>query len=1250
MKPLVLKMSAFCSYAGCTSIDFTKFGEHGLFLIAGETGAGKTTIFDAIIYALFGECSRPAKSLRAVNADRRTETYVEFSFCYAGQKYTVKRNPEYERPRLRGEGVTTQGASVQLTLPDGKQLTQEKVVKSKIIEIFGINGTQFSQIMMLQQGQFRKLLDSDTKTRREIFRSIFRTEKYEAIQDKIAKMLASEQTGNDKEKSKQDEACKKVVLSSDSQYLNAWMPFQKECIHAEEAMDVLTNIVNDDKNLRNQVNSEIERIDSALEMLAAQINTAESMHQKELQHVALTKQLDDQKINVRALLNNLETLKLKQPEIDNILAEIAVRKEQLPKYDLFDQKNASIDKIEGKYKEETGLCLKLEEELEAIAKKLEDVQSALVSLSDIDARRIKLQHALEDSNHKKDKLSQIGGAYEHIKQLEEKLSTLNQELKDYDARIEKEKLNLQILNDEVETLAGCALRLRQLEEQHKDLTRELEDLTALIDQLNKLKVVIQKIDDFTHQCALVEKDKCEKEQALTALKDEKEAKSGAEALTVDLSAKIEQCEKRQKEVERLERALDDVYKKEWMHKDACDDYLDKSKLYESLNHQFIQIEKLIRDDKAGFLAQSLEEGKPCPVCGSTHHPFPAQRAQKVPDELEFRELEIKRKAAQVALDESVQKAASAKAEFEAARNQLHENLCSLLHCEDCTDVKTALDHFAITLKTEHEDFTKRYEDATAQKERFDALKALIHEAELDLSKLTEELLNYKNEVSGKQAERDTMRIQITDAAQKLGISCEEDGLDKSIQARCEQTQMDLKAVDEKMTACSHKLERAEMLSQQLIPQAKKTLDQLQNNKNDKVSVFVSEESKRKTLLDSLLRESKACLGQDVSFELLGISLKKALMASEDEIKSIQANLDNENERLTYKNGLEKSKAELLIQTNEKTDTRQKVRESVASLKATLESSRKEIDALRNELDCDSYEIAKQKIESLQQKSNQLQLNIKNAELSYQEGLTLCSNFEAQIKQLADEIAKTPAIDLDQLKLQQNELKNQKGIKKDHYDQVTSRYTTNCDSLETLKAGAAALSKNKKRWLALNSLNDLFSGKLPGNKINLETWVQMAYFDRVLDFANIRFYNMTNHQYLLKRREEPKGGNGQSGLELNVVDIFANEKERLANTLSGGESFLASLALALGLSDEIQQTTGGIQLDSLFVDEGFGTLDPETLSRAMKALVDLQGGKRLVGIISHVEGLDKKIGNQLKVEKDALHGSIVRTIIDAEVKH
>ena len=189
MKPKKLIISAFGPYADRTELDFTKLGSGGLYLITGDTGAGKTTIFDAITFALYGEASgeiRTGEMFRSKYAAPEVRTFVELTFAHQGKDYMVKRNPEYDRPKERGQGMTRERANAELIFPDGRQpVTKSTEVTKAVTELLGLDQKQFRQIAMIAQGDFQKLLLAETADRSEIFRKMFHTEIYQELQNRL---------------------------------------------------------------------------------------------------------------------------------------------------------------------------------------------------------------------------------------------------------------------------------------------------------------------------------------------------------------------------------------------------------------------------------------------------------------------------------------------------------------------------------------------------------------------------------------------------------------------------------------------------------------------------------------------------------------------------------------------------------------------------------------------------------------------------------------------------------------------------------------------------------------------------------------------------------------------------------------------------------------------------------------------------------------------------------------------------------
>ena len=202
----------------------------------------------------------------------------------------------------------------------------------------------------------------------------------------------------------------------------------------------------------------------------------------------------------------------------------------------------------------------------------------------------------------------------------------------------------------------------------------------------------------------------------------------------------------------------------------------------------------------------------------------------------------------------------------------------------------------------------------------------------------------------------------------------------------------------------------------------------------------------------------------------------------------------------------------------------------------------------------------------------------------------------------------------------------------------ARLDSNTRHIAKIRTEVKNLAALEEQEIWVKALSDTANGMIASKeRITLETYIQMSYFERIIARANTRLMVMSGGQYELCRRKEAGDKRIQSGLDLDVVDHY-NGTVRSVKTLSGGESFKASLSLALGLSDEVQSSVGGVQIDTMFVDEGFGSLDEESLQQAVRALAELTKGDRLVGIISHVSELKEKIDKQIVITKDPVGGS------------
>jgi exonuclease SbcC len=300
-------------------------------------------------------------------------------------------------------------------------------------------------------------------------------------------------------------------------------------------------------------------------------------------------------------------------------------------------------------------------------------------------------------------------------------------------------------------------------------------------------------------------------------------------------------------------------------------------------------------------------------------------------------------------------------------------------------------------------------------------------------------------------------------------------------------------------------------------------------------------------------------------------------------------------------------------------------------------------SLAEKLSFESKAAAHAEIARLQGNLTRMQQALQQAENGHARCDKELTALAAQVMQLTAQLEEMPRLDTTLLHDQKQELTRRKTHLSDQIQKLRTGITFNTTARDHIRSKEQELSRidEKMRWL--RALSNTANGQIPGKeKIMLETYIQTTYFDRIIARANVRLMKMTGGQYDLKRRRTALNNQSQSGLELDVVDHY-NGTERSVKTLSGGESFKASLALALGLSDEVQMSTG-IRLDTLFVDEGFGSLDPESLEQAYRTLAGLTEGNRLVGIISHVSELKEKIDRQILVTKAKTGGSHARIIV------
>ena len=404
MRPIRIEMSAFGPYAGKQTVEMNRLGTSGIYLITGDTGAGKTTIFDAIVFALYGTASSDRRSgdmLRSRYAEPDTPTEVKLVFAYRNKEYEIRRNPTYQRPKLRGEGMTQENASAELRLPGGEILTRTGEVDEKIREILGMTRDQFMQIAMIAQGDFLKLLLAKTEERRKIFSSIFRTGRYARLEERLKQEARQarktyddlvREIGFEQERARLPEGTDRSGLR-DEEYLQAIEKFRDEAgIRLEEG------------------EKKQELLRGELDALAARILAAEEQEKRKKTLEETRQQWTKLQAAAEQRKQELEAARSREPEAKEKEARLHVEQDRLQQYDRLEELKQQKTEAEKKQASDEAARKKLEEGRKSLTQQIQDCR-----------QKIKEKEALVGKaaalSGEKERLRSQGAEYNELKTL-----------------------------------------------------------------------------------------------------------------------------------------------------------------------------------------------------------------------------------------------------------------------------------------------------------------------------------------------------------------------------------------------------------------------------------------------------------------------------------------------------------------------------------------------------------------------------------------------------------------------------------------------------------------------------------------------------------------------------------------------------------------------------------------------------------------------------------------------------------------
>lgn len=1189
MRPVKLTLSAFGPYAGRTVLELDRLGESGLYLITGDTGAGKTTIFDAITFALYGEASgdnRDAEMFRSKYAEPETPTEVELVFFCGGKEYTVRRSPEYQRPKSRGEGFTVRKADAELVYPDGHTVTRTRDVTDAVRDILGIDRKQFRQIAMIAQGDFLKLLLAPTEERKAIFRQIFKTEPYRRLQEELKSEAAT-----------LSRRCGEIKLSV-RQYIDGIQCGENEALEsglqdakadrmpAADIMELISDIISGDEQCSVEMQFEIDALEGQIRDIHARLQQAERYEQLRVSLAGREKELAEK---IAALEKAEETL--------------GAEREKAPLREAMDREQLQLEARLPDYSR-----------LETLRQERDNLASALENdINGLKITRDRLDGKREDITHLKAERESLAGAGELSQRLIGEKNKVEAE-----ANMLSEYLSCRKRLEKADSELRSADKQRSVQLLNRSRLDELRRNIAVAEaELGLYKELEQKKSDFSKTESKLEsisdsifEKKKEREKAETELSKCRTELAGLQNPDAEKEKFTSQKNETERHLQSLRRLKDDIGELDALShvlESKQRDFLAASQAAHRTREDYATRQEAFLAEQAGILAATLRANEPCPVCGSEEHPKPAERSGRAPTEEELKALSSANDKAQERLRSLSGECAAAKAGKESKENDILERLPELTGAGSISAVRPMLS--GLIAKDEGEiGILEELADAANKKMlRKHQLESMLPELESITDRLGREQTGLEKQRSAAEAARDSLHERLSELAAQLKFNSGGEA------------ESELHAMRENRERMAGEIENAENCFRSCregYAAAESACSQTQTRLRAETMSGVSDED-----FDRIAGEK---LGE--------ITLKITELA--EKITEAQKSADRKQETDELINAAENEIRTL-------TDATDRLNEAVHFNSAKLQSMRQSEDELASTLPFGSRSGAEKRLAELRNYTRSMKEALELAEREHEELNNAVSSARGEISGIKTQLEAAPEIDPEAEAAEQRYAEGRRNELRRRKQLVDSRLHANRAAAGGIKERSAELVKLESRYQWIRALSDTANGNVAGKeKIALETYVQMNYFDRIISRANTRLMVMSGGQYELRRRAEAADLRSQSGLELDVVDHY-NGTERSVKTLSGGESFKASLSLALGLSDEIQASAGGVKLDTMFVDEGFGSLDEESLDQAMRALSGLTEGNRLVGIISHVSELKTRIDKQIIVTKEKSGGSRVR---------
>ena len=1071
MKPIQLTMQAFGSYGKKTVIDFTK-PDQNLFLITGDTGSGKTTIFDAIVFALYGEASsvvnrKNGAELQSQFVAASVEPFVELVFSEKeGSEdvhYTVRRVPKHVRPLKRGTGLKEESGSVSLIMSDGTEYPSKETDR-KLEEIVGLTKNQFMQVAMIAQGEFMALLRAKSDDKKVIFRKLFNTELYQNIVDELAKRRKDK----DRKIAQIKTAC------------------QTEVGH----ILVPKLVTADDAETDQEQNGAADQIADE----CRDANKLQELKERILKSERLS--LPDMEALLQTLVSVSEWTKDKVQQSESETSQL---------YKVYLLKRDAVTKA--------GQLLERYKELEDAEKELGECEAIKPLMQEWQQCMRQIEDAYDILTLWK-QYQEVSGQLETARQA---LAANEQALPEQKMACEQAAVQLQQAKKVQEQA------LMDFSEVKTHVENDLEAFSKMAEAKRKVLTARTKVDEAGKQARIAEESLSDLESNEKRWQTQVELLSDTDSRMIILQGKQRDIEGIGADFESWKDEEKECFSQQRCAEEADKVYADAKDRFNKENTAYIQAYNDFLDAQAGFLAEKLQRGEPCPVCGSTIHPHPHQAEKSALTKEELNILSESVRELQEGQAAAAKKAGEAKAMLDAKE-------------KNCIQI---------------------------------------------WEKLRQKVIAYSRDEMG---ELDSEEIQGLIETWKKALKDEEKQLQKDKNQLQQLKKWLTKAAKDKEELTAQKNKADKMLAD-----TKAELAAAQAElKSTFISTYYKSEEEANQFMEQAEQRKKNAEKQYHSCDKVDKKVRSDKEKTELEIAQHRRDIPN---------------------LQDKSDKRKAVYIQLMEEKQLTEPQWKCVTESYDKADRQQFE------EKIRQ---------------YQSKLSAAGKQKAVAEKAIDGRVKP---DMEQLCSERNVAEAAWKKEQALYERYAEMYKTNHRVCEALMPKMAERSKIMEEHRRLDDLYNLLAGKVTGARMDIETYVQRYYLERILYAANRRFGEMSAGQFELRMCDITKAGEGRNrGLDLMVYSNVTG-KEREVRTLSGGESCMAALSLALGMADQIQQSSSAIHLDMMFIDEGFGSLDSQSRDQAVRVLQQMAGGSKLIGIISHVSELKQEIEDQLIVSKD-----------------